>query len=240
MRDRQTVCIGERMRGLLSGSSVTALVAALVLMLVFGAALAGSRSTSCLSAAPVAGAAQTTSDAKTMQILNDGIAKAWQLTSEGYSLMGGRPSLASDKPIIRDQIPAAKQKFVESEKVLDQAEPTAKYPHDQFPKIYTHADYVRASNLYGLGMIKLLEGDTSGAERHVFRSVDLAEDAFKTSLELMNKPAWADNARNCASLLAELHGLSAFIAGAKGNKDSQAEHERRLKELVDWMKANPR
>ena len=221
MRERQAVCIREGMRRRRSSLRVTVFSAALVLGLA-------------------SGAAQTTSDTKTMQILNDGIAKAWQLTSEGYDLMGGRPSLASDKPIIRDQIPAAKQKFLDSEKVLDGAEPTDKYPHDKFAKIYTHADYVRASNLYGLGMIKLLEGDTSGSERNVFRSLELAEGSFKASLELMNEPAWADNARNCASLLVELHGLSAVIAGAKGNKDSQAEHERRLKELVAWMKANPR
>lgn len=231
MHKRLFIRLGEQMLRHKPTPRIAALVVTLALAVVYSAAMTGARP---------ATAQATPSFIKTIQVLNDGIAKAWQLTSDGYALMGGRPSFASQNPILSDQLPEAKQKFMQSEQVLDQSEPTAKYPHDQFPKIYTHSDYVRASNLHGLGIIKLLEGDTSGAERHIFRSLDLAEGSFKVSLEMMSDPAWAENARSCALLLLDLHGLSAVIAGSKGNKDSQAEHERRLKELAAWMEANSR
>jgi hypothetical protein len=169
----------------------------------------------------------------------DGLARAWLLTAGAYEDIGGRPSLASERPIIYEGIASAKQKFAESERVLAAAEPTAAYPHDQYPRLYTHSDFIHAANLYGLGLIRLIEDDPASAERHIFRSIELAESSWHASVEAMDEPEWAANARNCAALLVDLHALSSVIAAVKGNTESQAAHDRRLQELAAWIKANP-
>lgn len=167
-----------------------------------------------------------------------GTAQAWQLTSDGYALLGGRPSLASNKPIPTDQLQAAKQKFVQSGELLYRAMPWADYPQKEFPQLYSFSDYVRASNYYGIGMVKYFERDVPGAETEIARSQIIAEESFKYLAQEMDRPEWADTARSCALLLGDIHSLSAIIALAHGKKDLAQAHKRRLQELKTWLKKN--
>jgi hypothetical protein len=169
---------------------------------------------------------------------SEGINGAWNLTNEGYALMGGFPSIESTAPLNFDQLPAAARKFEESLALLDRSAMPG-VSHDRYPYLYAHSDYVRAADLQALAMIALVDDDLTRAEELATKAIGLVEGSFKVSQVLKGQVEYDENARNCAVLGLELHEDAASFAGGRGDTAEERRHEARAKELADWLQAAP-